>query len=324
MKTNETGFEYRRLARRLFSGRLRLEPYGEELAMMRFAVALYDILNFFRSEDESRREPLLAQLQNILDRSPALAADEAEMFDYLQETILHLKHLPTEPAVERTAWQKTPVSREALSVPGMLTRDTMRYYRWLGGSLTGAGEVVEMGCWMGRSTYPLAEGLAANRSFDGRRLHALDAFTWNEWLENYAARQRDEFSPEVRARFDALSVGDNYEHLFLEFCAPHKRLIKTQTCFLYHDGESGELPPLAWDGGPVELLIQDISNGSALVQKVWDTFLPSFIPNTTVVVFHQYGHMRAEGLRRFCREKAGVLRPVHKPRGVAKAFLFTG
>lgn len=320
----EASFDYRRLAYALFRSRLHLATDGEELALLRFAVALCDVQIFFRTEDELQRLALLGLLQNILDLASTPAADDAEIFDYLQETVVHLKYLATEPVVEKAAWRESPLSVGALSVPGMLTRDTMRYYRWLGGTLTGAGEAVEIGCWMGRSTYPLAEGLAANQSFEGHRLHALDAFTWSVWLKNYVANHGDEFSPEVQARFGALAVGDSFEHLFLEFCAPYKRFIKPRPCYVYHDGKSGEIPPLEWGGEPVELLIQDISSGPTLVQKVWDIFLPSFIPDKTIIVFQQYGHMRAEGLRRFCREKADVLLPLHKPYGVAKAFRFTG
>ena len=327
MKANptEARFEYRRLVRALFSGRLRFAPDGEELPLLRFAVALNDILAFFKTEEDARRVVLLAQLQNILDLAPMPDDDDdAEVLDYLLETVTHLKHLATEPAVERTAWSETPLSREALSIHGMVTRDAMKYYRWLGGALTGAGEVIEIGSWLGRSTYPLAQGLAVNPSFDGHHLHAVDRFVWSEWLDDYLDTHPEEFSPELRAQLEAMSIGDSYMHLFLESCSEYKRFIKPHSRVVYHDGESGEIPELSWGGEPVELLTQDITTSAAQMQKIWDIFRPSFIPNKTVLVLQTYGHMRAEGLRRFCREKADVLTPIHKPWGAAKAFRFTG
>ena len=135
---------------------------------------------------------------------------------------------------------------------------------------------------------------------------------------------REEFSDEVRPALDALRLGSSYVDLFLGLCSPYKHFIKARSCYVYHDGKTGKIPALDWSGEPIELFIQDISSGSTLVQKVWDIVQPSFIPQKTVVVLQQYGHMRAEGLRSFCRENAKVLGPLHKPYGVAKAFLFTG
>jgi hypothetical protein len=322
--TPETVLDYERLAQKLFSRRIRLDSSSEALGLLRFAVALYDIQKFFKTEEESERNSLLTQLQNLLGRAPHFATKYPEFSDYLLETILDLNFLGSHPATERMAWRGQHLSPYALSIPGMLTHDTMKYYRWLGSTLSGAGEVVEIGCWMGRSTYPLAEGLAANKSFDGHHLHTFDAFTWDQWLDHYADEHRDEFTPDIRANFDALTIGDSYLHLFLGFCAEYKHLIKPRCCFVYHDGKSGEIPEFEWSGEPIELLIQDISSGAKLVQRVWDMLLPSFVSNKTVVVFHQYGLMRAEELRRFCREKADVLLPLHKPHGVAKGFRFTG
>lgn len=313
-----------RLAQKLFSRRLRLEPYSPELNLLRFSVYLYDVEEFFRTEDESQRTVLVDRLKSLIRRAPQLAADHSDFIEYLEDTIAHLVFLGSQSQPERALWRDQTMSAHALAVPGMVTLDTMKYYRWLGGQLSGAGEVVEVGCWMGRSTNSLAEGLAENRSFDGHFLYALDAFTWDEWLDNYGRNHREEFSDEARAALDALRLGATYLDLFLSFCSPYKHFIKARSCYVYADGKTGKIPALDWSGEPIELFIQDISSGGALVQKVWDVVRPSFIPHKTVVVLQQYGHMRAEGLRSFCRENAKVLRPLHKPYGVAKAFLFTG
>jgi len=313
-----------RLAQKLFSRRLRLDTYSPELNLLRFSVYLYEIEKFFLTEEESQRTVLLDRLKRLISLAPQLAAYHSDFIEYLEDTIAHLVFLSSQPQPERVLWRDQTMSAHTLAVPGMVSLDTMKFYRWLGGQLSGAGEVVEVGCWMGRSTNSLAEGLAKNRLFDGHFLHALDAFTWDEWLDNYARNHREEFSDEVRPALDALRLGSSYMDLFLGLCSPYKRFIKARSCYVYHDGKTGKIPALDWSGEPIELFIQDISSGSRLVQKVWDIVQPSFIPQKTVVVLQQYGHMRAEGLRSFCREKAKVLRPLHKPYGVAKAFLFTG
>ena len=313
-----------RLAQKLFSRRIRLDPYSHELSLLRFSVALYDIEKFFKHEEEPQRLVLLDQLKHLISRAPQIMADHPDFLKYLEDTIVHLVFLDSQPQPERGLWWDQTMSEHALSIPGMVTLDTMKYYRWLGRQLSGAGEVVEVGCWMGRSTNSLAEGLAQNKFFEGHFVHALDGFTWDEWLDNHADTNRDDFSEEARLVLDALQIGESYVDLFLNFASPYKHFIKPRRCYVYQNGKTGNIPELEWSGEPVELFIQDISSGGALVRKVWDAVRPSFIPNKTIVVLQQYGHMRAEGLRSFCREHVDVLRPLHKPYGVAKAFLFTG
>ena len=313
-----------RLAQKLFSRRLRLDPYSRELNLLRFSVSLYDIEKFFRHEEESERIALLKQLKYLIDRAPQIMADHPDFLEYLEDTMTHLTFLGSQPQPQRGLWWNQTLSDHTLSIPGMVSLDTMKYYRWLGRQLSGAGEVVEVGCWMGRSTNSLAEGLAQNKLFDGHFVHALDQFTWDEWLDIHAQTHRDEFSEEAQPDLDALQIGESYVELFLKFASPYKHFIKPRRCYVYQNGKSGNIPELDWSGEPIELFIQDISSGGRLVRTVWDVVRPSFIPNKTIVVLQQYGHMRAEGLRSFCRENVDILRPLHKPHGVAKAFLFTG
>ena len=78
---------------------------------------------------------------------------------------------------------------------------------------------------------------------------------------------------------------------------------------------------IRWDGAPIELFVYDMGPQYAQVESAWNVFRPSFVPGRTMVVFNEYGSPRAESLRRFCRERAAELVPMHKPWGPAKAFL---
>ena len=51
-----------------------------------------------------------------------------------------------------------------LGVPTMLTKRELDYLHWLGSSLTGEGRVVELGCFLGRSTTAIVEGCGAPAS----------------------------------------------------------------------------------------------------------------------------------------------------------------
>lgn len=278
---------------------------------------------FYKTERIAAGDQLFENIQAVADETAALPGAE-KISDYLRETGLHLEHVNNEPALERFAWSDQKLCDATLKIPGMITRDAMKYYKWLGDKTCGEGEAVELGIWMGQSTAAMLEGLAANPCFAGRRLHVFDKFQWDNWLNDYAQRLQLEFGPRVRRLLLALKPGDVYLETFLSFCSQHQELLEPHLGYLYVNGETGPLPPVKWTGKPVELLIHDLGNASETLAKIWEIFSPYFIPGKTIVVFYQYGHLRADKLRRFCREKANVLKPVHKPFAAAKGFRFTG
>jgi len=62
-------------------------------------------------------------------------------------------------------------------IPGMITPAESRFYYWLTSrGYTGAGAVVEVGTWLGRSTAYIAAGLR-DAGFP-EHLHCFDRFTW--------------------------------------------------------------------------------------------------------------------------------------------------
>ena len=54
--------------------------------------------------------------------------------------------------------------------PGMITEEETKYYYWLGQFFKGIGEAVELGCWLGRSTFFILGGLQRSPSFRGKKL----------------------------------------------------------------------------------------------------------------------------------------------------------
>jgi hypothetical protein len=301
-----------------------MPPDGPDATLLKAAVLIHELQVFFRDERASKVECLLRQAEELSEALLPDDPDHAELREYFAQNARHLAHLRTEPEPERAAWRSRKVSDATRAIPGMNRLDTMKYYGWLGSRVSGLGAVVELGCWLGQSTAALAEGLAGNASYAGRKLHVFDKFEWDAWLSDYAAEFGAEFSPETRRLLSPLKVGDSYLNVFLALCDANRDLIEPLPRYLYGEGETGHLTPLTWTGGPIELLINDMGNASALINRVWSIFAPSFIPGRTVVVMHQYGSKRAEALRDFTRENAAQLRPIHKPYGSAKGFLYTG
>jgi hypothetical protein len=121
--------------------------------------------------------------------------------------------------------------------------------------------------------------------------------------------------------------GQDFLSLYLEFCAPYEHLVEARRSYVPGVGEEQQLtdlPPLAWHGAPVELFIYDLGHEYYLIKEAWDIFSPSFIPGRTTVVINPYGKTRTEELRRFYREHARQLKPIHKPASSTKGFLFVG
>src|SRR5438105_3298797 len=79
-------------------------------------------------------------------------------------------------------WLSLPAS----TIPGMITAEEARYYLWVGRRYRGRGAVVELGCWLGRSTSFLVDGLRRSPGFSGRRLVVVDDFVWrSSWMDGH-------------------------------------------------------------------------------------------------------------------------------------------
>src|SRR5436853_7107707 len=84
---------------------------------------------------------------------------------------------------------QTPLLSQEKEVPipphawliGMTTLEEQAYFEDYARSIyTGAGEIVDLGSWLGSTTISLARGLADNPSVEARRkkIHAFDQFLW--------------------------------------------------------------------------------------------------------------------------------------------------
>ncbi|HXQ33452.1 MAG TPA: hypothetical protein VN843_05470, partial [Anaerolineales bacterium] len=79
---------------------------------------------------------------------------------------------------------------------------------------------------------------------------------------------------------------------------------------------------IEWEGQEIGILVMDFDDDKAVNEAMWRVFSPSFRPGNTIIVFNQYGNVRATGIREFCAERSRELIAVHKPIGSAKAFRY--
>ncbi len=196
-------------------------------------------------------------------------------------------------------WARHVAPPEALKFPSMLAKQEKNLLHWLAQRYwTGAGEIVDAGCFLGGSTMCFATGLRdrntpaeQTRSWRSRwlggpsapvgaaawpppaqpRLHAFDNFVVDRpaVLEDFA-RPLDgvPLHGSCRPAFDRLTAA----------VQPYFR-----TCH-------GDLAELGWTGQPIEVLFLDVLKSPDLNDAVLRDFFPCLIPGRTALVQQDYVH----------------------------------
>ncbi|MDB5069227.1 MAG: hypothetical protein JWM87_338 [Candidatus Eremiobacteraeota bacterium] len=140
---------------------------------------------------------------------------------------------------------------------GMLTPNEQAYlYAWAARAYDGRGAVVDLGCWLGTSTIPLAEGLAANPRANGAVVDAYDQFVWESWMA----------SATIPSLGDRYRDGDSFLPEYRERTAPYAGRIRVH---------AGDLNGEHWRGGPIALLFNDVSKSWSLAATVLREFWPA-------------------------------------------------
>jgi predicted O-methyltransferase YrrM len=152
-------------------------------------------------------------------------------------------------------------------VPAMTTPAERQLFYWLTRHrFTGAGAVVELGCWLGAGTAALAAGLRDQGS--SARVVAVDRFRWN-------ARHHPQM-------FDAgLADGEDFEPLLRAHTRELEPWIETVRA---------DLAEFRWGRGPIEILVVDAPKRRADVERFLEVFGPSLIPGRSLVAFQDYLH----------------------------------
>jgi len=145
------------------------------------------------------------------------------------------------------------------------------YAAW---TYTGQGALVDLGCWLGSTTIPLAAGLAENRhpGTRRRRVQAFDQFVWEEWMEPFVQ------GTSLEGRF---APGDSFREEFEQRCIPWRDRI---------DVCPGDLTRFEWTSGPIEFLLIDAMKSWPLANAIARTFLPHLIPGVSLVVHQDFSH----------------------------------
>lgn len=304
----------RDLASDLLDGKMYFDNYGHEAFCMRLLLAIGALQSYYREEVPSRKPPLLNELVALLDQFQSCGLRDSKIESFLRTSMRDLEFADADEILQRSGWENELLSRAVSTIPTMLCPETMGYYKWLARTFRGTGDIVELGCWMGCSTCCLAEGLLQNADGGCKKIHVFDSFVWRDWMKNY--------TEDKRILTAGLTDGSSFFDYFWMYCAPYRNLLEVHRRALNTDSDNFGLPEIEWKQREIGILIMDLDDNRAANEAMWRVFSPSFLSDNTIIVFNQFGNVRATAIREFCAERSRALIPLHKPTGSAKAFRY--
>ena len=261
----------------------------------------------------------------VESRVRQLDADKQQVC-YLRSGVLH-KFILSHDA----PWLNTKISDTR--IPGMISREEKKYYTWFGQFYTGQGEIVELGPWLGCSTFYILEGLRQNAHFQGKKLHVYDDFVWRSgWMDQSYLGD------------DGPQDHEDFKYLFDKFTDSVKDFIvvnrtRLSTGELEEDwGEIAnpydkisDIPPLRWQNNPIEILFVDVGRTIDVNEAWWRVFFPYFIPNKTLIIMQDWQTHKEvpikwyNQIKTFTDGKHQWLEILHElSHGGIATFLFTG
>lgn len=158
---------------------------------------------------------------------------------------------------------------------GMTSKTEQEYFhKYARENYSGGGEVVDLGCWLGSTTIPLAKGLSQNPVFlkNPKKIYAYDLFIWFDWMNSSVAGTN---------LTDRYKEGDNFVDEF-------KR--RTEKYESYIEICEGDLAKTGWNGKQIEFLLVDAMKNWELTNAIIRDFYPSLIPDKSLILHQDFGH----------------------------------
>jgi len=225
------------------------------------------------------------------------------------------KQLHREVLNRSTSWSDIIIPN--CPVPSMLTNDEMRYYHYITQFYAGVGAVIEIGPWIGSSTYNIVAGLLDNPAFNkGQQLYVFDDFVWrSSWMDKWL----------VNTNIQKPNHLDSFQPLFHEMTQQYSAYIDAKAMKLLDTGDNAEVPWFSWDHGSVELCIVDCGRALMMNETWYQALEPYFIPNRTIIVMQDWQNFKNvpeafwENTKIFTDSKQGHLDLIHELRNSGTA-----
>ena len=205
-------------------------------------------------------------------------------------------------------------------IPGMLTFAEKQYYLYIGKFYSGRGEIVEIGSWLGSSTFYIVDGLLSNPYFRGRKVNVYDDFTWrSSWMDKWMNDSNLQL-PSNHESFETLF------HYFTKDINPYINVSRRKLC--EYDGNA-LVDDFEWSGLPIELCFIDCGRTLEVNEAWYKKLSPYFISDRTLIVMQDWQNYKRvpeifwENTKIFTDSKGSALDLVHEVRnsGIA-TFLY--
>jgi hypothetical protein len=162
-----------------------------------------------------------------------------------------------------------------MSILGMLSIQERQYlYEYTKTEYSGRGAIVDLGCWLGSSTIPMAMGLVENTNpqIENKQIHAYDLFIWEDWMDDCVSHTN------LQGKF---KPGDSFLNAYQQQTLPWEK----QIC-----SHPGDLTQLGWQGGEIEFLFVDAMKSWELANSIIHDFFPSLVPGQSTIVHQDFSH----------------------------------
>jgi 2-polyprenyl-3-methyl-5-hydroxy-6-metoxy-1,4-benzoquinol methylase len=182
------------------------------------------------------------------------------------------------------------------SALGMLSIPERQYlYEYGKLKYLGKGQIVDLGCWLGSSTIPLAMGLSENLNnrVQERQIHAYDLFIWEAWMNQFVV------DTSLQGKYQP---GDS----FLLEC---QRQIETWSQYIKLC--PGDLTQLAWQGDSIEFLFIDAMKSWALANSIFHNFIPYLIPEISLLVHQDFAHFGTHWIHPIMYRLRSYFKPIY-------------
>jgi hypothetical protein len=170
-------------------------------------------------------------------------------------------------SLHEAPWRAATIPSEVLNVTTMLSTSERALLYWLARDYyTGAGEIVDGGCFLGGSTLSLAHGLIdGGHAGEHPRIHVYDLFASDPYMiEHY-----------LKPLGISCAGGESFRTIFDVNTRSVTSLLKVN---------QGDICQIGWTGQPIEILFIDISKHWSINDVLLRDFFPRLIPGRSVVI----------------------------------------
>jgi len=173
-------------------------------------------------------------------------------------------------------WRGVPIPGDVRQTVSMLSEDEKHLLFWLTSEyFTGAGAIIDAGCFAGGSTVALAAGLAAVSDKEAladprTRIDSFDRFITDEYMRVWYFEQNQ-----------LKTEGDRFRNIFDAIVHDYRSMVRVF---------DGDITQTSWEKEPVEVLFLDVCKTWEVNDFCTRLFFPLLIPGQSLVVQQDFFH----------------------------------